>query len=80
MSILSGATAAPHLFAGQALDNSRLSPLETVVGNIFFLIFEEGQAYTEQEHRDWLAEAGFTGVERVVLPNKMSHIIARKLR
>ena len=38
---------------GQVLDNSRLSPLETVVGNIFFLnIFEEGQAYTEQEHKD----------------------------
>jgi hypothetical protein len=66
---------------GQILDNSRLSPLETVVGNISVLsIFEEGQAYTEQEYRDWLAEADSTGVERVVLPNKMSHIIARKPR
>jgi ubiquinone/menaquinone biosynthesis C-methylase UbiE len=66
---------------GQVLDDSHLSPLETVVGNIFFLnIVEEGHAYTEQEQRDWLAEAGFTGVERAALPNKMSHIIARKPR
>ena len=41
---------------GQMLDNSRLSPPETVAGNLFFLnVFDEGQAYTEQEHRDWLA-------------------------
>jgi O-methyltransferase len=38
---------------GQVLDNSRLAPPETVAGNLFFLnVVDEGQAYTEQEHRD----------------------------
>lgn len=64
---------------GQVLDNSRLSPPETVAGNLFFLnVFDEGQAYTEQEHRDWLAEAGFEQCERLILPNKMSIVSARK--
>jgi len=66
---------------GQMLDNSRLSPPETVAGNLFFLnAFDEGQAYTEQEHRDWLADAGFAECERVILPNKMSLMHARKPR
>jgi ubiquinone/menaquinone biosynthesis C-methylase UbiE len=66
---------------GQVLDNSRLSPPETVAGNLFFLnVFDEGQAYTEQEHRDWLAEAGFEQCERLLLPNKMSIVSARKPR
>jgi ubiquinone/menaquinone biosynthesis C-methylase UbiE len=66
---------------GQVLDNSRLSPPETVAGNLFFLnVFDEGQAYTEQEHRDWLAEAGFAQCERHILPNKMSIVSARKPR
>jgi SAM-dependent methyltransferase len=64
---------------GQVLDNSRLSPPETVAGNLFFLnVFDEGQAYTEHEHRDWLADAGFAQCERFLLPNKMSIISARK--
>ena len=64
---------------GQVLDNSRLSPPETVAGNLFFLnVFDEGQAYTEQEHRDWLADAGFTPCERLLLPNRMSIVRARK--
>jgi SAM-dependent methyltransferase len=66
---------------GQVLDNSRLSPPETVAGNLFFLnVFEEGQAYTEQEHRDWLTEAGFAQCERLLLPNKMSMMSAKKPR
>jgi ubiquinone/menaquinone biosynthesis C-methylase UbiE len=66
---------------GQVLDNSRLSPPETVAGNLFFLnVFDEGQAYTEQEHRDWLADAGFEQCERLLLPNKMSIVSARKPR
>src|SRR2546423_933255 len=56
---------------GQVLDNSRLSPPETVAGNLFFLnVFDEGQAYTEQEHQDWLTEAGFAPCERLLLPNR----------
>ena len=64
---------------GQMLDNSRLSPPETVAGNLFFLnVFDEGQAYTEQEHRDWLADAGLAECTRCILPNKMSVMRARK--
>ena len=64
---------------GQVIDNSRISPLETVGANLFFLnAYDEGQAYTEQEHRDWLAEAGFEGFQRIILPNKSSIVTARK--
>lgn len=66
---------------GQVLDDSRLSPPETVAGNLFFLnVFDEGQAYTEHEHRDWLAAAGFAQCERLILPNNMSIVSARKPR
>jgi len=66
---------------GQVLDNSRLSPPETVAGNLFFLnVFDEGQAYTEHEHRDWLADAGFEQCARLLLPNRMSIVSARKPR
>ena len=64
---------------GQIIDNSRISPLETVGFNLFFLnVFDQGQAYTEQEYREWLAEAGFVGFRRVILPNKRSIVTARK--
>ena len=66
---------------GQVIDNSRLSPPEPVLSNLFFLnVFDEGQSYTEQEYRDWLTEAGFADVERVVLPNNTSLVSARKPR
>jgi len=64
---------------GSILDNSRLSPPEMVTFNLFFInAFQDGQAYTEQEHRDWLTEAGFENIERVVLPNGTSIVTARK--
>ncbi|MSQ16264.1 MAG: methyltransferase domain-containing protein [Dehalococcoidia bacterium] len=64
---------------GSVLDNSRLSPQEIMGSNLFFLNhFDEGQACTEQAHRDWLTEAGFVDVKRVVLPNKSSIVTARK--
>lgn len=63
------------------IDNSRTSPPEKVGLNLVFInIYDEGQAYTEQEHRDWLAEAGFDGFERITLPGGGSIITARKLR
>jgi ubiquinone/menaquinone biosynthesis C-methylase UbiE len=66
---------------GQVLDNTRQSPPEVVAANLFFLnAFDAGQAYTEQEHRDWLAEAGFERVEHLLLPNQMSIMRARKPR
>jgi SAM-dependent methyltransferase len=64
---------------GQVLDDTRLSPMETVTRNLFFLnIYDEGQAYTEGEHHTWLGEAGFGGFERVPLPEGASIISARK--
>jgi hypothetical protein len=64
---------------GQCLDDTRLSPPETVAFNLVFLnIYEEGQAYTLAEHCAWLDEAGFTDVERTMLQRGMSRISARK--
>jgi ubiquinone/menaquinone biosynthesis C-methylase UbiE len=66
---------------GQVIDNTRLSPPEPVLSNLFFLnVFDEGQSYTEHEYRDWLTEAGFAGIQRVVLPNHTSLLSARKPR
>ena len=36
-------------------------------GNLRNSIYDQGQAYTEREHREWLAEAGFTDFERKIL-------------
>ena len=68
-----------HLFT-QVLDDSRLSPEEAVSFNLVFLnIYDHGQAYTEQEYRNWLAEAGFVDFERVPLPSNPNSILtARK--
>ena len=64
---------------GTILDDSRLSPPEMVGNNLHFInIFDGGQAYTEQEHRDWVTEAGFVGFKRVVLPNETSIVTATK--
>lgn len=64
---------------GRILDNSRLSPPITVAFNLVFInVYDGGQAYTEQEHRDWLAEAGFGDVVRDALPDGTGVIIARK--
>ena len=61
------------------LDNSRLSPPEIVRQNLWFInVFDEGQAKTEQERREWLAGAGFEGIERVIFPDGRSIMVARK--
>ena len=50
---------------GRMLDDSRLEPPESVAFNFVFInIYDHGRAYTEAEHRDWLAQAGFRDVER----------------
>jgi 2-hydroxy-4-(methylsulfanyl)butanoate S-methyltransferase len=47
------------LVVGHVLQDSRLAPWEAVSMNLAFVsIYDEGQAYTEGEHRRWLAEAG----------------------
>jgi SAM-dependent methyltransferase len=49
---------------GHVLEDSRLAPPEAVYLNLAFLsVYDEGQAYTEREHRTWLAEAGFADIE-----------------
>ena len=66
---------------GRVLHDSRLSPSETVAFNLVFLnIYDEGQAFTECEHRTWLTEAGFAEIEigYDALPGGVSVITARK--
>jgi len=66
---------------GAILDDSRLSPPEIVAQDLLYLNnFDEGRAYTEQEYKDWLTEAGFDNFKRVVLPNASSVVTARKPR
>ena len=68
----------PVYIVGQILDDSRLSPAETVAFNLVFInVYDEGQAYTEQEYRAWLTEAGFAEVDRVRLAGGLSLITAR---
>lgn len=69
----------PIFIIGRVLDDSRLSPPETVAFNLIFInVYDEGQAYTEHEYRSWLTEAGFTGIERFPLSGGESLITARK--
>jgi SAM-dependent methyltransferase len=64
---------------GAVLDDSRLSPPGTVSFNLVFLnVYDAGEAYTEQEYRRWLEEAGFGHIERVILPDGNSIIAAQK--
>jgi SAM-dependent methyltransferase len=65
---------------GWILDDSRLAPEKTVGFNLVLLNgYEDGQAYTEREYREWLDEAGFANHERLVFPDGASILTARKL-
>ena len=39
---------------------------------------DDGQAYTEQEHEDWLFGAGFGDIQRDVQANGISAMTAKK--
>src|SRR5262245_23635629 len=53
-----------RFIVGYVLETSRLKPAVAVGLNLSFIsIYDDGQAYTEQEHRTWLAEAGFKGID-----------------
>lgn len=71
-----------HIFIiGRMLDDTRLTPVETVGFNLTFLnVYDDGQAYTEGEHRAWLTEAGFTDIVAEIgsLAGGSSLIAARK--
>jgi len=62
------------------IDNSRTSPKKLVGFNLVYInVYDEGQAYTEQEHKDWLEEAGFGKFKRDILADGSSIITARKI-
>ena len=62
------------------IDNSRISPKKLVGFNLVYInVYDEGQAYTEQEHKDWLEEAGFGNFKRDILADGRSIITARKI-
>ncbi len=61
------------------LDNSRISPRGAVITNTIFInIYDEGQAYTEDEYHDWITGAGFVGFKRDTLPDGLGIITAQK--
>ncbi len=67
-----------HL-VGWVLDDSRVSPQNIVGYNLILLTaYQDGQAYTEQEYREWLAEAGLLTSERLVFPDGASIMTAHK--
>jgi len=69
----------PIYILGNVLDDTHLSPPETVALSLVFLnTYDEGHAYTEHEYRTWLTAAGFPGIERIPLTGGSSLITARK--
>jgi SAM-dependent methyltransferase len=61
------------------IDDSRLSPPGAVAYNLVFVnVYDEGQAYTEGEYTEWLEAAGFIDVQRRLLPDGNSVIVAQK--
>ncbi|TDR72023.1 methyltransferase [Paludibacterium purpuratum] len=69
----------PVFILGKILDDSRLAPEEAVTFNLVFVnIYDEGRAHTEREYREWLTQAGFEEITRVVLAGGESLVTARK--
>ena len=61
------------------IDNSRTSPKKLVGFDLVYInVNDEGQAYTEQEHKHWLKEAGFGSFRRAILADGSSIITAGK--
>lgn len=66
---------------GHILDNARTSPPDAVGFNLLFINqFDEGECYTEEEHRAWLMKAGFVNINRAnaLLTGGRGVITARK--
>ncbi len=67
---------------GHVLDDGRLSPAPAVGMNLVFLsLYDDGQSYTETEHRSWLEEAGFKEISILfgAGPSGASIVRARKV-
>jgi len=63
------------------IDNSRTSPQKLVGFNLVYInVYDDGQAYTEQEHKNWLEEAGFGSFRRTILADGSSIITAMKIK
>jgi len=63
------------------IDNSRTSPSKLVGFSLVYInVYDEGQAYTEKEHKDWLEEAGFDSFRRTIMTDGSSIITARKMK
>lgn len=55
-----------YIVGGLYLNNSRLTPAYLSLFNTTLLsLYEHGQLYTEEEHEEWLTEAGFVDVQHV---------------
>ncbi len=64
---------------GHICDDSRLAPEASVAVNMNFInVFDDGQAYTESQYRDWLSDAGFMDITRKAMPGGYSLMAARK--
>ncbi len=64
---------------GDVLDDSGISPIGAVMRNLIYLnTYDEGQAYTEKDHKEWLQAAGFADVDRKILPDGFSFLRAWK--
>ncbi len=62
---------------GRTVDHTRLSPISSVLFSVFTLNrYDEGQAYSEQEYLEWLAEAGFEGADITPLSGGVTLISA----
>ena len=67
------------LVVGWVVDDSRITPPSAMGMNLAFLnLYEEGEAYTEGEYRQWLGEAGFVNFQRELMSDGMSVICATK--
>ncbi len=62
----------------RVVDNSRTTPPETVFSDLILNVYDDGRAYTEEQYREWLTEAGFIDVERIAPPRGDSILVARK--
>ena len=68
-----------YIIGDGILDDLRVSPPAALwFGLSAVNRSDEGRAYTEQEHRDWLDEAGFEAFERVTLPSGFGIITPRR--
>jgi SAM-dependent methyltransferase len=52
-----------YIFGSGMLEDSRLAPRGAVEFNLVYInVYDQGQSYTETEHRNWLEEAGFEDI------------------